>query len=185
MPISWHSPPKCLQASPWPNSCMTFVTPSTTASRKALWMLKNWWNSGSLERNTSNSTATSVSAESASRQHSATVHGEKNQRTYGIEPVQQPLGIEPLEADAEDVADGGEQLLAFALVAAFAELAALAGHVGHHQPAAVQHAQELLQFLQVIFCGGNSSSKRSLISSRLVWPSSICRMAYSSSWKRK
>ena len=48
MPISWHSPPKCLQVSPWPNSCRTLVTPSTTASQKALWMLKNWWNVGQL-----------------------------------------------------------------------------------------------------------------------------------------
>ena len=148
MPISWHSPPKCLQDSPWPNSCRTFVTPSTTASRKALWMLKNWWNSGSFERNTSNSTTTSISAESASRQHSRHRPGREEPADVGIEPVQEPLGIEALEADAEDVADGGRELFAFPLVAAFAELAALAGHVGHHQPAAVQHAQELLQLLQ-------------------------------------
>ena len=29
-PISWHSPPKCLQVSPWPNSWITFVMPSVT-----------------------------------------------------------------------------------------------------------------------------------------------------------
>ena len=27
-PISWHSPPKCLQDRPWPNSCRTLVTHS-------------------------------------------------------------------------------------------------------------------------------------------------------------
>jgi len=25
-PSSWHSPPKCLHASPWPNSCSTLTT---------------------------------------------------------------------------------------------------------------------------------------------------------------
>ena len=35
-PISWHSPPKCLHDSPWPNSCRILVTASTTASQKAL-----------------------------------------------------------------------------------------------------------------------------------------------------
>ena len=61
---------------------MIFVTPSTTASRKALWMLKNWWNSGSFERNTSNSTVTSSQAPRApTGSTDATVDGEKNQRT--------------------------------------------------------------------------------------------------------
>ena len=76
-------------------------------------------------------------------------------------------------------------LLSLAFVAADAELPALPGYVGHHQPAAVQHAQELLQLVEGDFFGGNSSSNRSLISSMLIVPSSICRMAYSSSWKRK
>ena len=66
----------------------------------------------------------------------------------GIEPIQHPLRIEAFEADAEDVADGGEKLFADAFVAALAELPALAGQVGHDEPAAVQHPQELLQFLQ-------------------------------------
>ena len=30
-PISWHSPPKCLHVSPWPNSWMTLVTASVSA----------------------------------------------------------------------------------------------------------------------------------------------------------
>ena len=40
-PISWHSPPKCLQLMPCPNSCSTFVTARATASRKAFFTLKN------------------------------------------------------------------------------------------------------------------------------------------------
>src|SRR5271157_2370329 len=35
-PISWHSPPKCLHVRPWPNSCRTLMTPSTTESQRAL-----------------------------------------------------------------------------------------------------------------------------------------------------
>ena len=32
-PISWHSPPKCLHDSPWPNSCRILVTASVIASQ--------------------------------------------------------------------------------------------------------------------------------------------------------
>ena len=41
-PISWHSPPKCLQVRPCPNSCITLVTPSVMAIQMALCRLKNW-----------------------------------------------------------------------------------------------------------------------------------------------
>ncbi len=80
MPISWHSPPKCLQARPWPNSCNTLVTPNARASKKALCMLKNCWNSGSLERKTSNSATTKSSAERAISRQTAPAGTEKNQR---------------------------------------------------------------------------------------------------------
>ncbi len=46
-----------------------------------------------------------------------------------------------------------QPLLAFALVAAQAELPALARYVGHHQPAAMKHAQELLQLVESDFLG--------------------------------
>ncbi len=149
MPISWHSPPKCLQVSPWPNSCMTFVHAQHHRQQEGVVDAEELVELGQLR-------AEHVELDRHQRQRrqaptgrqSAHRHGREEPADVGVEPVQQPLGIEALEADAEDVADGAEEFLAAALVAAFAELAALAGHVGHHQPAAVQHAQELLQLLQ-------------------------------------
>ena len=46
------------------------------------------------------------------------------------------------------LASGVEQFLAAALAAALEELFALPAHGGDHQPAAVQHAQELLQLVE-------------------------------------
>src|SRR5262245_23039678 len=60
---SWHSPPKCLQESPWPNSCSTLVAHIAAASQIQLLAPKNSWNEGSLRLNVSNCTSTSVSAE--------------------------------------------------------------------------------------------------------------------------
>src|SRR3954471_11934526 len=71
-PISWHSPPKCLHVSPWPNSWMIFVTASTIIIQKALPTVKNWWNDGSLDWNTSNCTVTSSKADKASSTQAAT-----------------------------------------------------------------------------------------------------------------
>ena len=86
--------------------------PSMTISQKALWTLKNWWKSGSLARKTSNSTATSVAAE---RTNSSSRRPRPARRTSAlrIEPVQEPLGIEALEADAEHVAEAAENIFRF------------------------------------------------------------------------
>ncbi len=69
----------------------------------------------------------------------------------GVEPVQETLGIEALEADAENVRQGGQELLAAALAAALEQLLSLAAHGGDHQPAAMQHAEELLQLVKSHF----------------------------------
>ncbi len=65
-----------------------------------------------------------------------------------MQPFEEPLGIEAFEADAEDVRQRGDEFLAAALAAAFEQLFALAAHAGDHQPAAVQHAEELLQLVE-------------------------------------
>ena len=82
-PISWHSPPKCLQVSPWPNSWITLVTASVRPSQIQFWAVKNWWNVGSFERKTSNSTVTSVSADSAKSAQIVIAGVEYIQRTLG------------------------------------------------------------------------------------------------------
>ena len=64
-----------------------------------------------------------------------------------VEPVENPLGVDAPHAEREDVAQRGEQLLAFLLVAALLELPALPRRVGQHQAAAVEHADEVLQLL--------------------------------------
>ena len=185
MPISWHSPPKCLHDSPWPNSCRTLVTARVAASRKALAGLKKSWKVGSLARNVSNSTRTSTSAASISSQAGGQGQRREEPPHQRIEPVEEALRIEALEADAEDVRQGAEQQLASSLAAALEELSPWPGTSASTSPLRCSIPRKFCSSSSVIFCGGNSSSNRSLISSRLVWPSSICRMAYSSSWKRK
>ena len=83
-------------------------------------------------------------------QHAAQEHRyrRKEPTDLRVEPGQKAFGVEPLEADAEHVAHGRQQHLPFAFVAALAKLMPLAGHVGDHQSAAVQHSQELLQFFE-------------------------------------
>ena len=66
----------------------------------------------------------------------------------GIEPVEESFGVETLEADAEDIGQGAQEFLPAAFAAALEQLLALAAHGGDHQPAAVQHAEELLEFFQ-------------------------------------
>ena len=102
-------------------------------------------NDGSRDWNTSNCTSTSVSAASASAmQTDHRRHGEEP-ADVRIDEVEEPLGIDALEPHREDVGERRHPLLALALVAALDELLALAGGVGDHQAAAVQHADELLQ----------------------------------------
>jgi hypothetical protein len=67
---------------------------------------------------------------------------------FRVEPAQEPLGVEALEADAQDIGQRLQELLAAAFPAAPQELLALASHGGDHQPAAVQHPQELLQLVE-------------------------------------
>src|SRR6476659_10330427 len=83
MPISWHSPPKCLQERPWPNSCRTLVTQSVSASQAQFCALKKSWKSGSREWNRSNCTMISDSAASPSAMQQHIAGTEKNQRMYG------------------------------------------------------------------------------------------------------
>src|SRR5262245_34436308 len=83
MPISWHSPPKCLHDNPWPNSCRILVTHNVSASHSHLSWPKNVLNSGSRAWNTLNCTSTNVSAESASRMQHTSAGTVKNQRMYG------------------------------------------------------------------------------------------------------
>ena len=71
----------------------------------------------------------------------------------GIQPIEHPLRIDALEADAKHVGQRAEDFLAAALVAAFAELSSLARHADHYQSAAVQLAEELLELLQGDFLG--------------------------------
>ena len=148
IPISWHSPPKCLQVSPWPNSWQIFVIAQHQRQEKGVVDAEELVELGQLGAEDleldRHQRGRRKHQQAPQRRHP----GRKKPADQRIQPVQEPLGIEPLEADAEDVADGAEELFAFAFVAAFVELAPLAGHVGHHQPAAVQHAQKLLQFLQ-------------------------------------
>ena len=66
----------------------------------------------------------------------------------GLHPGQDPLGIEALELDAEDVGEGLHPLLPPLFAAAFEQLPALPRHAGEDQPAAVQHAQETVQLFQ-------------------------------------
>ncbi len=82
-PISWHSPPKCLHARPWPNSWQTFVSARVIARKIALVGLKKLWKLGSFERKTSNSTVTSASAVSAMTMVRANIVREKHQRSLG------------------------------------------------------------------------------------------------------
>ena len=59
-----------------------------------------------------------------------------------------PFGIDALEADRQDVAErAGQHRVHLRFAAALAQLLALAGHVGDHQAAAVQHADEVVQLL--------------------------------------
>ena len=147
-PISWHSPPKCLQVRPWPNSCSTLITPRVTDSSRAFWKLKNSWKAGSRERKTWNCTVTSISGRQAQQDAETTAVRREEPADLGIEPVEEPFRVEALEADAEDVGQGADEFLAAAFAAALEQLLALAAHGGDHQPAAVQHAQELLQLVQ-------------------------------------
>ena len=102
----------------------------------------------------------------------------------GIDLVEYPFGVDPAPAQREHVGELAQQLASFLLVAAFPQLMALPDRVGHDQAAAVQHADELLQILIGDLLGVNSCSNRSLMLSRLLRPSSMQRMAYSSSWNR-
>src|SRR5262245_31052330 len=63
-----------------------------------------------------------------------------------VDPVEEPIGIDALEAKREDVRDRTHAFLEHAFGAAFVELLALAGGVGDHEAAAMEHADELLQF---------------------------------------
>src|SRR5690348_1982346 len=83
IPISWHSPPKCLQERPWPNSCKIFVIASVRPSHSQFCAWKKLWNDGSRDWKTSKLTSTSVSAESASAMQQTSAGTEKNQRIYG------------------------------------------------------------------------------------------------------
>ena len=64
-----------------------------------------------------------------------------------IDEVEEPLGIDALEPHRQDIGGGRDQFLLLFFAAAFDELLALAGGVGDHQAAAVEHADELLQLL--------------------------------------
>jgi hypothetical protein len=64
-----------------------------------------------------------------------------------IDEIEKPVRIDALETDRKDVGQRGQALLFGALVAALDQLLALAGGIGDHQPAAVKHADELLQLL--------------------------------------
>src|SRR3954469_11274527 len=82
-PISWHSPPKCLQERPWPNSCRTLVTHNVKASHIQFCARKKEEKAGSGEWKTSNCTMISDSANSASVTQHTIAGTEKNQRMYG------------------------------------------------------------------------------------------------------
>src|SRR3954469_25877267 len=71
-PISWHSPPKCLQARPCPNSCSTLTTAIVMPNQIQFLGPKNSWKSGSRERKTSNCAPTRVSADKPNRQQTIT-----------------------------------------------------------------------------------------------------------------
>ena len=74
--------------------------------------------------------------------------GEKNQRTFGYSQFSSRSGSNPLKRMQSMLLTPAQNIFALPLVAALAELTALAGHVGDHQTAAVQHPQELLQLFQ-------------------------------------
>ena len=83
MPISWHSPPKCLQESPWPNSCSTFVTPSVSGQQKGVVDAEELMELGQLRAEHLELDGHQQERGEPSRQLAATAQGEKNQRTLG------------------------------------------------------------------------------------------------------
>ncbi len=65
-----------------------------------------------------------------------------------IDNVQYPLGIDPFEADCQDVGKLAQQLAPCGFVATPLELSALPRSVGDDQAASMQHADKMLQVLQ-------------------------------------
>ena len=88
-----------------------------------------------------------MSAAGASIEAPIVAAGREEPADVRVEPVEDPLGVDAPEAERQDVAERGEQLLALLLVAALLELPALPRRVGQHQAAAVEHADEVLQLL--------------------------------------
>ena len=106
----------------------------------------------------------------------------KNQRTKGYIPFNNRLRIDSLKPDAQNITCRLKKFLPLSLVAAFFQLPPLPRHACQDQSAPVQHPQKLLQLVERdFFAEGTRPSNRSLISSRLVSPSSISNIAYSSS----
>src|SRR3954453_12175296 len=72
-------------------------------------------------------------------------HGEEPANVR-IDEVEESLGVDTLKPHRQHVRDGLHQLLLLFFAAAFDELFALTSGVGDHQTAAVEHADELLEF---------------------------------------
>src|SRR5688572_1870480 len=78
-PISWHSPPNRLQASPCPNSCRILTTASVAASANQFVGPKNSVLPGSRSVNSVHCEATKSSADSPTPMHKTSAGQEKSQ----------------------------------------------------------------------------------------------------------
>ncbi len=83
MPISWHSPPKCLQTNACPSSCSTLTTASVAASQSTFCIRRKELNSGSLAKTASIRMATKAAAPRTSSRHRTRKPRENIQRTRG------------------------------------------------------------------------------------------------------
>jgi len=146
---------------------------------------KNCWNSGSFERNVSKLTSTSIAADPTSAIAAIMAGTEKSQPKYGSSRSSIRSGSIPRKRI--DITFDSHAIHCFQIrcLRRSKSCGPCPGRSPMTSPERWSVATNLASSSRPIRRGGNSASNRSLSTSRLTFPSSMLRRAYSSGRNRK
>ena len=137
-----------LARSPWPNSCKTLVTARSTESQQGVVELEELVEFGQLRTEGVELDSHQGDGREPQRMQKVTASGEKNQPTQGYSHLRNGSGSKPLKRMQRMFEQLPIRSLRRASARRLRSCAPWPGAGRDHQPAAVQHAEKLLHFLQ-------------------------------------